>query len=449
MNEVQLATCQCIISHPSKPKFMVVKHSTGWMPPTVRFPAAGFVGSKAQMIAAGIMNKYGLKVTVLRHLVETANNHYIELEQQSGQNLKNLKSVWVGSKEYKEFRNRKAGQSDPLADWLREAEKGWISPQRPAWERKRWFKKAENWIQHELDRLQIQVTGSVQQEIACWPAHTFLRVNTTLGVFLFKASYPAPPNEAAITLALAGLFPDLVPQPLASDVPKTWLLMNGYHENGGQQPGDDDALSIARKFANFQLESSRHAAEWKKLEVPDRGLAALDVFLGEFNELHPVLQSGENSLSAAELERLQPRIADSQSRCRQLAEYALPATLVHPGFSASNVIREDGSLKVLNWSDVMISHPFFSALVFLQSLGEPGEQETEIRNAWFAAFADFESPSRLEESFELASRLLPVWQLYRWGCQMDYIEPGSVSHAAKTRVMQRLCRDLIAAHEPS
>ena len=87
MNEVELATCHCIISHPSKPKFMVVKHSTGWMPPTVRFPAAGYVGSKAQMIAAGIMNKYGLKVTVLRHLVETANSHYIELEQQSEQNI--------------------------------------------------------------------------------------------------------------------------------------------------------------------------------------------------------------------------------------------------------------------------------------------------------------------------------------------------------------------------
>ena len=73
------------------------------------------------------------------------------------------------------------------------------------------------------------------------------------------------------------------------------------------------------------------------------------------------MQSGENSLSADELDRLQPRISDSQSLCRQLAEYALPATLVHPEFRASNVIREDGSLKVLNWSDVMVSHPFFSA----------------------------------------------------------------------------------------
>jgi hypothetical protein len=449
MNEVQLATCHCIISHPSKPKFMVVKHSTGWMPPTVRFPAAGFVGNRAQMIAAGILNKYGLKVTVLRHLVETANRHYIELEQQSGHNLKNLKSVWVGSKEYKEFRNRKAGQPDPLADWLRDAEKGWVSPLRPAWERKRWFKKAESWIQHELDRLHIQVTGSVQQKFVCWPAHTFLQVNTARGVVLFKASYPAPPNEAAVTLALAGRFPDLVPQPLASDVPNNWLLMDAYHENGGLQTGDEDAFSIARKFANFQLESSRHAVEWKKLEVPDRGIASLDLFLGEFDKLHPVLQSGENSLSAAELERLLPRISDSQGLCRQLSEYALPATLVHPGFGATNVIREDGSLKVLNWSDVMVSHPFFSASVFLQSLGAQGEQEKELRNAWFSAFAEFEPSSRLEESFELANRLLPAWQLYRWGAQMEYIEPDSVSHAAKTRVLQRLCRELIAAHESS
>ena len=35
MNQPELATCHCIISHPSKPKFLVIKHSDRWAPPTV------------------------------------------------------------------------------------------------------------------------------------------------------------------------------------------------------------------------------------------------------------------------------------------------------------------------------------------------------------------------------------------------------------------------------
>ena len=41
MDQQELATCHCIIPHPSKPKFLAVKHSDRWSPPIVMFPPEG------------------------------------------------------------------------------------------------------------------------------------------------------------------------------------------------------------------------------------------------------------------------------------------------------------------------------------------------------------------------------------------------------------------------
>ena len=51
MNQQELATCHCIISHPSKPKFLSVKHSDDWSPPIVRFPPEA---SLVAMVTGGL-----------------------------------------------------------------------------------------------------------------------------------------------------------------------------------------------------------------------------------------------------------------------------------------------------------------------------------------------------------------------------------------------------------
>ena len=163
MSQQELVTCHCIISHPSKPKFLAIEHSDGWSVPLVRFPVEGSIVSKPGLINDGILNKYGLKTTVLRSVGTGPKYQCIEVEMHAVSKSKKLNTVWVGSKEFAQFRSSKPGDFDPFELWLKQKQNGKISVLRPPWERTGWFKSAANWIHYQLDRLNIQTTGSVQQ----------------------------------------------------------------------------------------------------------------------------------------------------------------------------------------------------------------------------------------------------------------------------------------------
>jgi len=456
MNDINLATCHCIISHPSKPKFMVIKHSSGWLPPIVKFPAEGFAGTRAQMIADGVMNKYGLKTTVLRHLLESANYHCIELEQHSRQSAKKLEAVWVGSKEYKQFRSSKPGQADPFAQWLAEAGRRRSSNQRPPWERRGWFRKAANWIGHELEKRNIQAIGSVQQHIACWHSSAVLRVQSSQGVHYFKASWNAPPNEAALTVAIAKRWPELVPGPIASDMEKNWMLMQDLQQVGSARLQDDDYPELAAALAELQIGSSRVPDEWIKLGCHSGGRESLAEFLGTINQLTAVLRMDEGGLSDDELLGLNPLVKEFRAACEQLAEYDIPETLVHPNFRAPNLVRRDGGFWIADWSGAQVSHPFFSVHEIIRSLvpqggGPSGSARDEddvraagrLRDAYLAPFEEFEAADRLQAAFTLTAALFDAWKLQSWSRRLAYIEPDSVAFSAVARGMQRICRNML------
>lgn len=457
MNDIDLATCHCIISHPSKPKFMVIRHSDGWRPPVVKFPAEGFIGSKAQVIADGVLNKYGLKVIVLRHLVESSALHYIELELLAPHGTKKIEAVWVGKNEYQQFRRSKPGQFDPLADWLVQAQKRHVPPKRPPWERKGWFKKAAGWIEHELDRRNIQLTGSVQQHRACRRSSSVLRVRSSQGRHFFKAAWNAPPNEAALTVALADRWPEAVSRPLAFDTSRNWLLMQANREDDGTVPGDDDYLTAARTLADIQFESSRDLGKWKSLGCQNRGTKQLAEFLDSNNDLTPALQSGEGGLNDEELLDLNSRFRDFRTVCHQLAAYDIPETLIHSDFHRSNLIWREGGFWIIDWADAVISHPFFSSQELMRSIESPGSGpgtgagrggeaavHERIKDAFMAPFTVFESPDRLREAFALTAEIYNAWKLYLWSHQLAYIEPESVSYAVWARTMQGISRNLLA-----
>jgi hypothetical protein len=455
MNEVKLATCHCIIAHPSKPKFMVIKHRNGWFPPIVEFPGEGFVGHKVQMIADGVMNKYGLKVTVLRHLVESADYHCIELEQHSQQSARKLEAVWVGAKEYKQFRSSKPGQADPFADWLTEAQKRRIPKQRPPWERRGWFRKAATWIEHELDSHDIQMVGSVRQYSACWHSASILRVRTSQGMRDFKACWNAPPREAALTAAIADRWPDLVPAPLSFDTERNWMLMPDLREAVSPVPGDD-CPALAAALAKLQIESSRDPDEWNGRSCRNRGVEALADFLGSVNKLTAMLRMGGGGLSDDELLGLNPLISRFRTACGKLGEYGIPETLVHPTFGAPNVLRRDGGFWIVNWSGAVISHPFFSIHALIRSTApqsaagagtvsaeDDGALVVRISDAYLAPYTEFESPDRLQAALALTAELFDVWKLCLRSHQLAYIEPNSVAMSVAARAMQNICRTMI------
>ena len=458
MTQQELTTCHCIISHPSKPKFLVIKHTDRWSPPLLKFPVEGSIVLKVRMINYGMMNKYGLKTTVLRRLARGKNYYCIELEMQSQKSLKNMKAVWVGSKEYAQYRSSKPGDIDPFELWLKQKESGKIPVQRPPWERRAWFNNAEFWILQQLDRLNIQVTGSVQQLRAFRTASCILHVSTSEGKIFFKASNTRLPQEAALTQAIARNWPGLIQEPLAIETRKNWMLMRNYFGPEHTRIKFEDYPAIARMLAIFQLESLDSMDSWKKLGCPVQGQDHLASFLQELDQITPILgEGGGSALNEEEIEQLRLTGQELQISCRELSEFSIPLTLVHPDVWYPNLAAKSGEFQILDWMGTIISHPFFSVLKLIRfrelwtgaqpTLPAEKADDKELKNsileAYLGPFTRFEDEHRLQAAMAIVGKLETAWRLFKWSKEIDSHEPESLSYQDLARGLQKIARQMI------
>jgi len=458
MSQQDLVTCHCIISHPSKPKFLVIQHSEHWSPPLVMFPEEGSIVPKVSLITDGIMNKYGLKTTVVRSVATGPKYQCIEVEMHSASKSKKLNAVWMGSKEFSEFRSSKPGEFDPLELWLKQKENGTTPALRPLWEQTGWFKSAVNWIHYQLDRLNIQTTGSVQQTRAFRTASNILFVPTAQGKIFFKASYARPPKEAVLTQALAARWPGRIPEPLVIDRNNNWMLMPDFKGPEYSQLQFAEYPAVARVLANIQVESLEYTDEWEKLACPVQGLDYLLAFVRQLDRLEPILGDGGGiALTPDEMGQLRRLGEDLEPVCTALSEISIPLTLVHPDIWYSNLYLKEGEISIADWSGVVISHPFFSILKLLRfrhfwSEGQPAlpsgaEQDSELSQAiveaYLEPFTRFETMDRLREAMALTARLRNVWRLLKWNQDIFYDEPQTPAYHARARLLQRIAREMI------
>lgn len=442
MNQEDLARCYCIISHPTKPKFLAVRTADGgWSPPWVEVPGQGFIGSSARMIAEQVKQSYGLSVTVLRHLFESPGHHCVELEVHSRVADRGLRAVWVGSEDYRKTGDFYPDHLDPFAAWLKDRESGTVPHERLPWERPGWFGQAVNWIHQELAAHNIQVTAPVQQFRAAWQSSAILRVGTSNGHYFFKAAFDQPPNETALTLALSERWPDRVPQPLAADAEKNWMLHPQFDKARSGEMLTEDYSSALRSLAGLQIDSVRDLERWRQLGCADRGAGAIDEFLANPGPLIPVLTRGEHPLDEEHLGRFMNEAESLRGLNRQLADHGIPDTLVHVDAGPANLYRKPDGFWILDWSAAMIGHPFVSLVWFIESLGrelvsqEGGQtlgsaSRAKLRSyieTYLEPFQAHGSGERLLDALKLAWRVDNAHQLLRWSEFLQRLEPGSRS----------------------
>jgi len=398
------------------------------------------------MISEGFLHHYGLKTTVLRHIFESQDHNCVELEVHSRSVAKPLKAIWIGSEEYRPLGNFPPATIDPLARWLKDKERAVIPDNRTAWEREGWFNSAVNWINHELDRRNIQMTGSVHQLRAGWYASSILRVNTSQGYCYFKAAYHAHPNETAITMATARKWPQWVPEPLAVDVERNWMLTRNYGLPVSSARGSEDYSSAARALAELQIESLQDIENWKKLGCRTRSTQSLVEFLAGIDSIYPILSRGRGALGGDELERLEIAVKGLLENCEQISELPIPDMLVHHDFKSRNLYRAEQGYWITDWADAMIAHPFFSlARIVNSGDGEmPSEILSNITAAYLEPFESYGSREMLQKTFHVAAELAEVATLCRQVELMPLLEEESISTERVERAIQGICRNLMS-----
>lgn len=232
---------------------------------------------------------------------------------------------------------------------------------------------------------------------------TTSRIPTADGPVWFKACGPSHRFEPELVAALARVRPDLLPRVLACDASRGWLLTadaGTQFRRLGNPP--ELWLRLLPRYAELQREARVPAA------VPDRTLQ-------RWPELYADLAASELPLEPAEIERLRQHAPRFEALCEELSGYALHAAVQHDDLHDTNTFVDGDGLRIADWGDASLSHPFVSLVVTFRFLEE--RNGLAPTGPWFPRLRDaYLEPwgNDLIAAFELAQRLGRFVHAFGW-----------------------------------
>jgi Phosphotransferase enzyme family len=310
------------------------------------------------------------------------------------------------------------------------------------WTEPAWLESAHEWICSQLDRLGLEPAGEIEQPHVM-PWSTVLRVPTSRGPVWFKANVPDLAHEAAVIEILAGRRPDLLPELLATDLERGWMLQ----AEGGtrlreilEKNRDFDVWErILPLYAELQIAAAADRDRLLAAGAPDRRLSVLpgqfEMLLGDSAALA--------SLTEMELEHLRTLVPRIDAECRELEAYELPETIQHDDLHDGQVFVRDGRYVFFDWGDACLSHPFFTLVVTLAVLAyrlelEHGSPELDrFRDAYLEPWTRFRPRSDLEQAYPIAYRLGVLCRGLTWALIVSAI-PRPLREREQDAVPERM-----------
>jgi Phosphotransferase enzyme family len=274
------------------------------------------------------------------------------------------------------------------------------------WTEPDWIAEAQAWIE-----AQVEVTGKIEQpHVRPWS--TVMRVRSANGDLWFKAVTALHRFEPALTAHLARLLPDRVPELVAIDADRAWMLMRDGGTRLRELPATVEHWeAVLPRYAELQMAAAPYANELLDLGVPD---FRLDKLRGLVKE---VLAERPPGLSAEEHQAMLDRLPDVQAMTRDLAGHGIAETVQHDDLHDGQVFVRDGRYVVFDWGDACVSHPFHTLTVTLRAaawrLGlEPGGPEVlRMRDAYLEPFGP---PAELAAAADIAYRTGTLARAYAW-----------------------------------
>ena len=225
----------------------------------------------------------------------------------------------------------------------------------------------------------------------------------------FKACAQHQAFEVPLTASLSARWPTTVAEVLAHDVDRRWLLMADAGETLRKLGNPPERwLEVLPSYARLQAGETDRVQEHLDAGVPDLRLINLPERYDDLLAAELPLEPDERATLAA----IRPRFS---TLCAELDGHGIEPTVQHDDLHMNNVFVKDDMLRVLDWGDASIAHPFFSLfetfrfLIEMNHLG-PGDP-------WFArlrdAYIEPWGPGHVE-TFELAQRIAGLARSIAW-----------------------------------
>ncbi|HET9588816.1 MAG TPA: aminoglycoside phosphotransferase family protein [Anaerolineales bacterium] len=302
------------------------------------------------------------------------------------------------------------------------------------WEEPEWLKQANDWILVETRRRAIKITGAVKQS-HIYPWSTVMRVPTNEGTLFFKASTEDIAPEAALTQALAWWYPDAMPELVAVDNRRGWMLMRDGGEPLRASIRSTQDLSLWNRaitlYAEIQVGLAEHVAELLAMGVPDWRLETLPArytkLLEDTGALELAYSGGLSSTEFRRLQSLAPRFAQI---CADLSAFGVSETLNHGDFHDGNVLLRNGRITLFDWGDGNLTHPFVSLRTFFVSIENSLQLDDYAFTPEMAALLDlylepwqrFASKEDLLSAFSLSRCVASIVKTIAWHTSISTLE---------------------------
>lgn len=294
------------------------------------------------------------------------------------------------------------------------------------WHDPDWRKQATDWIHAETERHSIRISGEIEQpHTYAWS--TVLHVPTDQGTLFFKATAPETIYEAALTLSLSRWVPDCMPEFVAVDTVRGWMLMR----DGGEQlrasirPTRDIApwKPVIARYAEVQIGLAQHVTEMLSLRVPDQRLSLLpELFAQLLADEASLMIDQEKGLTSAEFQQVKEKAARLEQICADLAAYGIPESLNHGDFHDGNILVRDGRITFFDWGDATVTHPFVSLRTFFVSIEIALELDdyaftpemAGLLGLYLEPFQQFASKEELLKAYEVSKPVASVVKALAW-----------------------------------
>lgn len=315
------------------------------------------------------------------------------------------------------------------------------------WTEPEWLASTHTWIEQTVSRAGSRVTGPIEQfHVRLWS--TALRVPTSDGLYYFKAA-PVPNFEPGLTLALAQRSPEVLPEIVAVDLERGWMLTRdaGTPLRGSIHAPEDLHLldPILPRLAEVQQQWLGQDEALLALGVFDRRVQVLpDLFEHLAAQREWLLVGAEQGLSEADYARLLDALPRYRELCTRLMAYPIGNSIHYDDMHTNNVFLRTNEFGVTrltfsDWGDSAVGHPFCSLLIFIRQLGDaiglpdaatdtpeglPPEL-LRLRDVYLEAWQAYAPRVDLIEMFNLAWRVGMVSRALSWQAYIASWEPAS------------------------
>lgn len=275
-----------------------------------------------------------------------------------------------------------------------------------------WLQEANSWVEYILAEKGIEKTGyMVPKKI--WSISYVASVPTTRGVYWFKASPHFFSVESALTNWLHQNFSLSTPSVVSIEKSQNWMLMEDFQGTDFNGISDRNKLSeYLELLGKLQSKCSDRTGELETLGLRRNNPLLLIEFIDWLDsrphDIYIDLDKGQRNLLIASL----PVLRES---AEELVNTVIPPTLEHGDMDASNAfVTNRGAVSrpiFMDWSDAVISHPFFT----MSSFWGLGVEEGFVAESYLKPFTRFSPMKDLLKEYRHSSILSALCRTaYYW-----------------------------------